>query len=287
MFSYRHGFHAGNHADVLKHAILVALLDYMGRKDKAFWYIDTHAGAGAYSLLDGFAAKRDEYHNGIGRLWRHAAPDARHGVPEMIGRYLDAVVAMNPDGVLRFYPGSPYIASQQLRDQDRMRLFELHPSEIEILTENFETVGRRAVIARADGFDAIRSVLPPPPRRALTLIDPSFEDKQDYRRTLASLTEAMRRFPSGVYAIWYPIVSRAEAVDFPAQLQALGCPSWLHARLSIAAPPADGFGLYGSGLFVVNPPFLLEAQLRTALPWLVEALGEDDQASFSLDALVP
>ncbi len=281
MFSYRHGFHAGNHADVLKHATVVSLLDYMARKDKAYWYIDTHAGAGAYSLIEGFAAKREEFHNGIGRIW------GRQDAPPMIQAYLDAVGQMNPDGALQYYPGSPYLAWQRLREQDRMRLFELHPSEIDVLTANFEEIGRRAVISRADGFDAIRSVLPPPPRRALTLIDPSFEDKQDYRRTIDMLNEALRRFPNGVYAVWYPIVSRAESTQFPAQLRALGCGAWLHTTLCISAPSADGFGLHGSGLFIINPPFLLKGELEAALPWLVDALGTDEGAHFTLDAFIP
>ena len=186
MFSYRHGFHAGNHADVLKHAILVALLDYMGRKDKPYWYIDTHAGAGAYSLTEGFAAKREEFHNGIGKIW------GRTDAPALIQRYLSEVTAMNVKtqqtqqapqldvsadrgtatsaAALHYYPGSPYLAWQQMRPQDRMRLFELHPSEIDILSDNFEDARRLAVITRADGFEAIRSVLPPAPRRSLTLI---------------------------------------------------------------------------------------------------------------------
>jgi 23S rRNA (adenine2030-N6)-methyltransferase len=303
MFSYRHGFHAGNHADVLKHAILVSLLSYMGRKDKAYWYIDTHAGAGAYSLTEGFAAKREEFHNGIGRLW------GRTDAPPLIRRYLAQIAEMNrstqalagdevqsddaarhlnePPDALRYYPGSPYLAWQQMRPQDRMRLFELHPSEIDILSDNFEDARRLAVITRADGFEAIRSVLPPAPRRALTLIDPSYEDKQDYDRTIDAVNEALRRFPNGVYAIWYPIVQRAEAQSLPQRLHALGCASWLHATLNIAGPPADGFGLYGSGLFVINPPFVLEAELAEALPWLRDALAEDDGARFTLDAYIP
>ncbi|MCY0387781.1 23S rRNA (adenine(2030)-N(6))-methyltransferase RlmJ [Robbsia sp. Bb-Pol-6] len=284
MFSYRHGFHAGNHADVLKHAILVSLLQYMARKDKAYWYIDTHAGAGAYSLVEGFAAKREEFGNGIGRLWgRSDLPPA----PPMIADYLAAVATMNPDGALRYYPGSPYLAWQHLREQDRMRLFELHPSEIDILGENFDQAGKRAILTRADGFDAVRSVLPPPTRRALMLIDPSYEDKQDYGRTLDSLVESVRRFPSGTYAVWYPIVTRAEALAFPRRLRELGFRSWLDASLSISAAPADGFGLYGSGLFIVNPPFVLEGELRDVLPWLVDTLGQDAQARFTLDAVIP
>lgn len=284
MFSYRHGFHAGNHADVLKHAVLVELLRYMGRKDKAYWYIDTHAGAGAYSLVEGFAAKREEFGNGIGRLWQRAdVPPA----PSIIAHYLAAVAAMNPDGALRYYPGSPYLAWQHLREQDRMRLFELHPSEIDILGENFHDAGKRVLIARADGFDAVRGVLPPPSRRALMLIDPSYEDKRDYARTLDSLKASLRRFATGTYVVWYPVVTRADALAFPQRLRELGCASWLDARLTVSAPPTDGLGLYGSGLFIVNPPFQLDAALREALPWLVGTLGQDARAGFTLDAVIP
>lgn len=296
MFSYRHGFHAGNHADVLKHAMLVALLRYMARKDKAYWYVDTHAGAGAYALTEGFAAKREEFNNGVGRLWpqsahaQHkaiAAPASAAATPALIVDYLDQIAAMNPDGQLQFYPGSPYLAWQLLRDQDRMRLFELHPSEIDILADNFARADKRTLITKADGFDALRGVMPPASRRALTLIDPSYEDKQDYARTLASVADAMKRFATGVYAVWYPIVSRAESAAFPAQLRSLGAASWLHATLQIATPSADGFGLHGSGMFVINPPFVLEGLLQEALPWLCDALAEDDGATWSLEAYIP
>jgi 23S rRNA (adenine2030-N6)-methyltransferase len=291
MFSYRHGFHAGNHADVLKHAIQIALLRYMARKDKAYWYVDTHAGAGAYSLTDGFAAKREEFNGGWGRLWGGGAVGGvvapTTATPALITDYLDQVAAMNPDGQLAFYPGSPYIAWQLLREQDRMRLFELHPTEIDILTDNFARTDKRTLIAKADGFDALRSVMPPASRRALTLIDPSYEDKNDYARTLASVADAMKRFATGVYAVWYPIVSRAESAAFPTQLRALGAASWLHATLQISGPSADGFGLHGSGMFVINPPFNLEGLLQEALPWLCDTLAEDDGASWSLEAYIP
>ncbi len=289
MFSYRHGFHAGNHADVLKHAMLVALLRYMARKDKAYWYVDTHAGAGAYALTDGFAAKREEFNNGIGRLWtgQNSGASALTPPPTLIVDYLDQVAAMNTDGQLRFYPGSPYLAWQLLREQDRMRLFELHPSEIDILADNFSRADKRAVITKADGFDALRSVMPPVSRRALTLIDPSYEDKSDYARTLATVSDAMKRFATGVYAIWYPIVSRPESVAFPKQLHTLGAGAWLHATLRVARPSSDGFGLHGSGMFIVNPPYLLEGLLQEALPWLCDTLAGDDGAAWSLEAYIP
>jgi 23S rRNA (adenine2030-N6)-methyltransferase len=277
MLSYRHAFHAGNHADVLKHCVVVHLLRYLAQKDKAFWYIDTHAGAGAYALHEGYAQKRLEFETGIARLWK------RSDLPAPLADYVDAVRALNPDGELRFYPGSPYLAWQRLREQDRMRLFEMHTTEIDVLRSNFRDAGRRAIIAGGDGFETIKALLPPPPRRALTLIDPSYEDKRDYARTLGCVQECLKRFETGVYAIWYPQVTRLEAQRFPAQLKRLRQDRWLHVALSVGAVPKDGLGLYGSGMFVLNPPYTLAAALHETLPWLVDALGVDRQARFVLE----
>ncbi|WP_323072080.1 23S rRNA (adenine(2030)-N(6))-methyltransferase RlmJ [Mycetohabitans endofungorum] len=277
MLSYRHAFHAGNHADVLKHCVIVHLLRYLAQKDKAFWYIDTHAGAGAYALHEGYAQKRLEFETGIARLWK------RTDLPAPLADYVDAVRALNPDGELRFYPGSPYLAWQTLREQDRMRLFEMHTTEIDVLRSNFRDAGRRAIITGGDGFEAIKALLPPPPRRALTLIDPSYEDKRDYARTLGCVQECLKRFATGVYAIWYPQVTRPEAQRFPAQLKRLRQDRWLHVALSVGTVPKDGLGLYGSGMFVLNPPYTLTAALHETLPWLVDALGVDRQARFVLE----
>ena len=180
MLSYRHAFHAGNHADVLKHAVVVQLLRYLGQKDKAYWYIDTHAGAGVYSLKEGYATKTGEFETGIAKLWN------RKDLPPMLAEYVDEVSALNADGELRYYPGSPYLAWRLMREQDRMRLFELHSTEIDVLRHNFRDAGRRAMLFSGDGFDGIKPLLPPAPRRALVLVDPSYEDKRDYGRTLNS-----------------------------------------------------------------------------------------------------
>lgn len=202
MLSYRHAFHAGNHADVLKHAVVVQLLRYLAQKDKAYWYIDTHAGAGVYSLKEGYATKTGEFETGIAKLW------GRKDLPPMLADYVDEVAALNADGNLRFYPGSPYLAWRLMREQDRMRLFELHSTEIDVLQHNFRDAGRRAMLYAGDGFDGVKALLPPPPRRALVLIDPSFEDKRDYTRTLNCVEESLKRFATGTYAIWYPQVTR-------------------------------------------------------------------------------
>ncbi|KXV12941.1 competence protein ComJ [Caballeronia megalochromosomata] len=277
MLSYRHAFHAGNHADVLKHAIVIQMLRHLGMKDKSYWYIDTHAGAGVYSLTEGFAAKTAEFETGIGKL------RGRDDLPPLIADYVDEVEALNPEGGLRFYPGSPYLAWRAMREQDRMRLFELHSTEIDVLRHNFRDAGRRAMIYEGDGFDGIKALLPPPPRRALVLIDPSYEDKRDYARTLTCLEESIKRFATGTYAVWYPIVTRMESQRFADQLKAIQPKGWLHAALTVKKPPADGFGLYGSGMFVINPPYTLAKELKESLPYLVDSLGEDDSASFKLE----
>ncbi|WP_321904699.1 23S rRNA (adenine(2030)-N(6))-methyltransferase RlmJ [Paraburkholderia tropica] len=278
MLSYRHAFHAGNHADVLKHAIVVQLLQYLGKKDKAYWYIDTHAGAGAYALREGYATKNAEFDTGIGKLW------GRSDLPPMLSDYVDEVAALNPDGNLRFYPGSPYLAWRLMREQDRMRLFELHSTEIDVLRHRFHDAGRRVMIYAGDGFDGIKPLLPPPPRRALVLIDPSYEDKRDYSRTIKCVEDGLQRFATGAYAVWYPQVTRPESQRFPEQLKRLQDKNWLHVSLSVKRPPHDGFGLFGSGMFIVNPPYTLVAALKETMPWLVKTLGEDDGAQFKLES---
>jgi 23S rRNA (adenine2030-N6)-methyltransferase len=277
MLSYRHAFHAGNHADVLKHAVVLQLLRYLGQKDKAYWYIDTHAGAGVYSLKEGYATKTGEFQTGIAKLWE------RNDLPPIFADYVDEVSALNPDGQLRFYPGSPYIAWRQMREQDRMRLFELHTTEIDVLRHNFRDAGRRAMLYAGDGFDGILALLPPAPRRALVLLDPSYEDKRDYTRTLRCVEESLKRFPTGTYAVWYPQVRRLESQRFPDQLKKLQERNWLHVSLTVSNPPTDGFGLFGSGMFILNPPYTLAKTLKDQMPWLVEALGEDKAAQFKVE----
>ncbi|MFT4509678.1 23S rRNA (adenine(2030)-N(6))-methyltransferase RlmJ [Caballeronia sp. 15711] len=277
MLSYRHAFHAGNHADVLKHSVVVQLLQHLAQKDKGFWYIDTHAGAGVYSLTDGFATKTGEFETGIAKIW------TKRDLPGLLKDYVKEVKALNTDGKLQFYPGSPYLAWRVMREQDRMRLFELHSTEIDVLRHNFRDAGRRAVLFEGDGFDGIIKLLPPPPRRALVLIDPSYEDKRDYARTLNCLEESLKRFATGTYAIWYPQVTRLESQRFAEQLKRVQPKNWLHASLTVSKPPVDGFGLFGSGMFIVNPPYTLAAELKETLPYLVEALGQDSKAAFKLE----
>ncbi|WP_028536273.1 23S rRNA (adenine(2030)-N(6))-methyltransferase RlmJ [Paludibacterium yongneupense] len=278
MLSYRHAFHAGNHADVLKHCIEIALLDYLGQKDTPFWYIDTHAGAGVYALEDAYASKNGEYRTGIGRLWE------RDDLPAALKRYVEIVRELNPDGKLRYYPGSPYCADRAMPAQGKLRLFELHPSDSRLLQANFEEAGRRAQIRAGDGFEGIKAILPPPPRRGLILIDPPYEDKRDYQHVVVALKEGLKRFATGVYAVWYPLLQRAEAKELPQQLKKLPVDSWLDVTLSVQSPSNDGFGMHGSGMFIVNPPWTLADTLQNTLPWLSAALAQDDGARYTLES---
>jgi 23S rRNA (adenine2030-N6)-methyltransferase len=277
MLSYRHAFHAGNHADVLKHCILVQLLRYLNQKDKPYWFVDTHAGAGRYLLDSEYAMKNAEFEGGIGRLW------SRDDLPPLLADYVAQVRGMNSGGLLRHYPGSPWLAYELMRQDDRLRLFELHGTDIRFLEKTFAKAGNRVAIRQADGFAEIKSVLPPPPRRGLVLIDPAYEDKRDYLRVVATLKEALSRFATGTYAVWYPQLQRGDARELPEKLRKLA-PKWLDVRLAVQAPAADGFGMHGSGMFIANPPWTLADDLRTTLPWLVEALAVDAGAAFSVDA---
>jgi len=280
VFSYRHAFHAGNHADVLKHVVLVALLAHFRRKDAPFLVVDTHAGAGMYALDEGWAAQRAEFREGVGRLW------GRDDAPGPVADWLAAVAHHNPDGALRRYPGSPVLAFDALREQDRLRLFELHPTEHRVLEDRFarldRAAARRVRIERVDGFVGLKAVLPPASRRALVLVDPPYEDKHDYARVVAALREALRRFATGCYAIWYPQVRRREMETLVNTLERWPQLRWLSMTLSVGRPSPGGFGLHGSGVFVVNPPFGLEASMRSSLPYLVDALAQDSFAAWSL-----
>ena len=278
MLAYRHAFHAGNHADVLKHIVLMLVLRHMNAKPKPYRYVDTHGGAGGYSLEGRYAQKKGEYERGIGRLW------TRTDLPEVVADYVALVRRFNPDGVLAQYPGSPALAQMLLRPHDQLRAFELHPTEQKILRATLAATPS-AIAYDGDGFVGLKSQLPPSSRRAAVLIDPSYEGNGDYGRVVATLREALARFAPGVYMVWYPQVSKLEAASLPKRLEALAPKGWLHARLSVQQPDAQGFGLAGSGMFVINPPHALAAQLQAVLPWLVDALGQYDGAHFALDRL--
>jgi 23S rRNA (adenine2030-N6)-methyltransferase len=277
MLSYRHAFHAGNHADVLKHAVLVALIRLLTRKDKPLYVVDTHAGAGSYSLESGFAVRNAEFRTGIARLWD------RRDLPPLVADYVEQVRALNPDGVLRCYPGSPRLALQALRPHDRLRLYELHGTDARLLHDEFAAAGRRVSVTTGDGFAGLKAVLPPPSRRGLVLIDPSYELVADYRAVVTALRAARERFATGTYAVWYPLLARREARDLPAHLARTAGDDWLDVALQVRAPASDGLGLHGSGMFVVNPPYTFDAEMRALLPWLVRVLAQDEQADFRVE----
>jgi len=279
VLSYRHGFHAGNHADVLKHSVLVFLLDYLSRKNKPWQFVDTHAGAARYDLDSEWARKNAEHESGIATLWPCA------DLPPLLAAYVAHVRRLNPDGTLRSYPGSPQLALQCARREDRLRLFELHPNESEVLRSHLADAGSRVQIKAQDGYAGLASVLPPPTRRGLILIDPSYEEKSDYVRVVTVLEEALKRFATGIYMVWYPLLQRLEARRFAASLERMAKAAgidWLNASLCVHAPSPDGFGMHGSGVFIVNPPWTLPDALQPALAFLESALRQDNAATSSL-----
>ena len=276
MLAYRHAFHAGNHADVLKHTVLTRVLRYMNSKDKPYRLVDTHAGAGGYSLESRYAKKKGEYEQGIQRLWD------RDDLPEAVADYVELVRRFNPGGRLEQYPGSPALAQMLLRPKDQLRLFELHPTDHRILASYLGTM-KGAEVFDVDGFDGLKGQVPPSTRRAVVLMDPSYEGNGDYSRVVASLRDALERFAEGIYIVWYPQVTKLEAAQLPRRLQALAPKGWLHARLTVQQPDALGFGLAGSGVFVINPPYTLHDELAVVLPYLTDVLGQYDGANYLLE----
>lgn len=286
MLSYRHAFHAGNHADVLKHFVLLQILAHAAQKDKPFWYIDTHAGAGMYALDKGYAKQNAEFDSGISRLWD------KHELPAALADYVALVKRLNPSGELRRYPGSPACAQELLRKDDRMRLFELHPNDSKLLRQAFlagdrQVLSRHVLIETEDGFAGIKALLPPPSRRAVVLIDPPYEEKRDYQRVVQSLKDSLQRFSTGTYIVWYPMLQRPEPQQMLDKLKKLGLNSWLHVALKVQTPALDGFGMHGSGLFVVNPPWTLPGTLSEVMPYLAQTLGQDSGAAFTLESHMP
>lgn len=276
--NYRHVFHAGNFADVVKHTILTRILTYLMRKDAAFRVIDTHAGVGLYDLKGEKAEKTGEWQDGIGRLIHVKRPDA---VDTLLGSYLDAVRAQNPDGELRFYPGSPLITRKMLRSQDRLMALELHPVDVEALRENFAGDFQTRV-THVDGWQALGTHLPPKEKRGLVLIDPPFEERGEFQRMVESLVKAHKRWPGGLYALWYPIKDPEDVADFVDLLEASGIPKILRLELRIrpaSLPPR----LHGTGMIVVNPPYVLEEEMRTLLPFLTEILSDEDRGRWNID----
>lgn len=272
MLSYLHGFHAGNHADVLKHTVLAAILARMAAKEKPVRYIDTHAGAGGYDLNAPRAQKNREHEHGIGRLW--SEPEA----PAAVARLLELARRYNGPGALRRYPGSPWLAKENLRRTDQLYLFELHPAEHRKLEQDFGRA-RNIRVLREDGLVGCIGLVPPPERRGLLLIDPSYERREEEREVLDAAVKAHQRFATGVIAIWHPVIDRRAADKFERALRATRLAPFASYELCVSRA-TSGRGLFGSAMFVVNPPYPLDDELAEALPWLARKLDRDGAASW-------
>ncbi len=280
MLSYRHAFHAGNFADVLKHSVLTLVLEYMTRKEKGFYYIDSHSGAGMYQLEDEYAQKTGEYKDGIAKLIDN------EDLPEALQPYIDLVKDINQaeqSDELALYPGSPGIARQFTRRQDSAHLFELHPADIEHL-QAYSQRWNKSHVKQSDGYQGVLGLVPPPSRRGVVLIDPPYELKEDYLKAVRTIVNAYKKFATGTYILWYPVVKR-ELVE---QMQDAFTKSDVRNLLQVEfCQKADTqeYGMTGTGLFIVNPPWQLTKQLEEILPYLKSKLGTQE-TSFTLKQLI-
>ncbi|WP_034917811.1 23S rRNA (adenine(2030)-N(6))-methyltransferase RlmJ [Erwinia sp. 9145] len=279
MLSYRHSFHAGNHADVLKHTVLSLIVSALNEKEKPWFYLDTHAGAGRYQLSGEHAERTGEYLEGIARIWQ------QDDLPAELESYISCVSALNPNGKLRFYPGSPLIARHLMRPQDKLHLTELHPSDYPLLRNEF-LKDDRARTERSDGYQQLKSKLPPPSRRGLVLIDPPYEIKSDYQAVVDGIKEGHKRFGTGTYALWYPVVMRQQIKRLFAGLEASGIRRIMQTELAVL-PDSDRRGMTASGMVVVNPPWKLEEQMNTVLPWLHKKLVPGGTGHARVSWIVP
>lgn len=275
MLSYLHEFHAGNHGDALKHVVLLAALCQLTAKDKPLRYIETHAGAGGYDLRSAAAQKNREFEGGIGRVWNAAA------APAAVGRWLELVRRYNGGAKkISRYPGSPWLARELLREHDSAYLFELHPAEHRALEQRF-AADRRVTVLRQDGLAGCIGLVPPPERRGLVFFDPSYELAHEDAAVLDALGKAHRRFATGVYAVWYPVIERRWVQRLERAIRAANIGPIALYELSVEAD-RKGRGLTGSGMLVVNPPWKLRDELEPALIWLARELGRDGPGSFRM-----
>lgn len=267
MLSYRHAFHAGNFADVLKHMVLDRILIHLVKKDKPVFCIDTHAGAGGYALTGEYARKNRESETGIGKLWE------RDDLPAAVADYVAVVREFNRSDRLLVYPGSPYFEQHRLRADDRLVLCELHTTELGLL-KSFALKDRRIKVVYGDGFQECIGFLPPSERRGLVLIDPSYEIKTDYRRVAETLARAYRRFETGIFALWYPVIERHRIDRLEQAMRQSGITGIQLFELGVE-PDGRERGMTASGMIVVNPPWTLYSEMETALPYLADVLGRD------------
>ena len=275
--NYRHAYHAGNHADVLKHLTLSRIFALLAKKEAPFAYLDSHAGIGLYDLSADQASRTGEYLQGIARLWQAA------DVPPLCDDYLRVVRELNPDGQLRYYPGSPELARQLSREQDRLHCNEKHPEDGQLLKENMH-FDRRVAVHLGEGWHVPRALLPTREKRVVLLIDPPFEQADELERCVVALNEAIGRMRQAIVAIWYPIKDSRQLKRFYNQLASSSSPKLLRVEL-LVHPADDASRLSGSGVVIANPPWGLEEQLRELLPWLAEQLAQD-QPGWQLDWLI-
>ncbi len=278
MLSYRHSFHAGNFADVLKHLILIKILEHLHKKDKPFCCIDTHAGPGLYELNSDYALKNKEFENGISRLWQQP------NLPASVEQYVKVIQHFNVTDQLNYYPGSPLIAQHFLRVQDRLFLHELHSTEIEMLTQTVKK-DRRIKVFHADGLKNTLGLLPPNEHRGLILIDPSYEIKTDYQSIVDTLIQMHKRFATGTYALWYPVVDRTRNQHLELALKQSAIKNIQLFELGISADTAEK-GMTSSGMIVINPPWTLQADMQETLPYLATQLGLDHAGHYRIETLV-
>lgn len=277
MLSYRHAFHAGNFADVLKHAVLTNVLEYITRKDKGYTYIDSHSGAGMYKLTDDYAQKTGEYKQGIAKLINNT------DIPESLEEYITLIQSFNDTEDLSLYPGSPAVAKAFSRRQDSAHLFELHSTDINHLTQFCERWSKSHV-KQSDGYQGILSLLPPPSRRGLVLIDPPYELKEDYPKAVKTIISAYKKFATGTYILWYPVVKRDLVNQMKADFIKSNVRNVLQVELCLEADTTE-YGMTGTGLFIVNAPWLLTQQLEEMLPYLKDKLG-NTHTRYTLDQIV-
>ncbi|HLL27200.1 MAG TPA: 23S rRNA (adenine(2030)-N(6))-methyltransferase RlmJ [Xanthobacteraceae bacterium] len=280
--NYRHAFHAGNFADVLKHAVLCRVLLHLVEKSNPFRVIETHAGAGGYDLAGEAASRTEEWREGIGRLIDHP-PAGEAG--NLLAPYLALVAAENKGGGVKHYPGSPLITRAFCREDDRMMFCELHPEEYAALDRRFRS-DRNAKTAEIDGWTALKAYLPPKERRGLVLIDPPFEEPQEFERLCGGLAEGHRRWPTGIFLLWFPIKDRHEVRKFERRLAELEIPKILRIEFAVDKPRAEG-PLSACGMMAVNPPWTLEKELNVILPALATTLGRNGAGRYRLDWLTP
>ena len=277
--NYRHAFHAGNFADVVKHTVLTRILIHLAAKPAPFRVIDTHAGAGLYDLAGPQASRTGEWRDGIARL---VAAQFAPPVRELLAPYVDAVAGFNRDGPLAIYPGSPALARALLRPRDRLLACELEPETARALADNLHG-DKRVKIVAVDGWTALKAYVPPKERRGLVLVDPAFEQPDEFARLADGLAAAHRKWPTGIYLLWYPIKDQWAPDLFARRLAASGIRNVMRAEFHVAEPGAER--LNACGLIVVNPPWLLERELAALLPALAFRLARDGKGGARVDWL--